>query len=529
MRHCFLMLLMAASLLSGGQDLKSGGILKPEQAIIDVRHYAVSLSVDPIQQSIDGTTEISIVLTQATQTLLFDLVSLLEVKKVWVNGKPQSFTHTDDLIKISLASPLKVGKASVKVQYGGKPGVSKNPPWVGGFTWAKDSLGRPWVAITCQSEGAKIYFPCKDHPSDEPNEGADLIVTVPENLYVAGPGRLLSNTKKGDKRTFHWKTSYTINNYSIVFNIGSYKAVSRTFLSVSGDKIPMQFYVLDIHESKANRMLDFLERCVKLEEKYFGPYPFPKDKIAICETPHLGMEHQTLNAYGNKFKYTVSGGKDFDWLLLHELGHEWWGNKVTAKDWADMWIQEGICTFGDHLYTLDYDGQEAYINRMKATARATSNVDPVIPGKDIDADAVYQYDIYVKGAFFMHTIRYIVGDGIFFPTLKQLATDPKYTYDNLISTDDIEQLFSNASHINLKPVFDFYLRTTQKLDIRVKQTNNTDYIINLLNFDEALPLDVQTSKGRERMMIDKKGVTIKSETMPVVDPDVYYLKRVILE
>jgi len=523
------MLLMAGSFLSSGQDLKSGGILKPEQAIIDVRHYTVSLSVDPIQQSIEGTTEISIVLTEATQTLLFDLVNLLEVKKVWVNGKAQAFTHTDDLIKISLASPLKIGKASVKVQYGGKPGVSKNPPWVGGFTWAKDSLGRPWVAITCQSEGAKIYFPCKDHPSDEPNEGADLIVTVPENLYVAGPGRLFRNTKKGDKRTFHWKTSYTINNYSIVFNIGSYKAVSRTFSSVSGDKIPMQFYVLDIHESKANRMLEFLERCVKLEEKYFGPYPFPKDKIAICETPHLGMEHQTLNAYGNKFKYTVSGGKDFDWLLLHELGHEWWGNKVTAKDWADMWIQEGICTFGDHLYTLDYEGPEAYINRMKATARATSNVDPVIPGKDIDADAVYQYDIYVKGAFFMHTIRYIVGDGIFFPTLKQLATDPKYTYDNLITTNDIEQLFSNASHINLKPVFDFYLRTTQKLDVRVKQTSNADYTINLLNFDEALPLDVQTSKGRERMMIDKKGVTIKSETVPVVDPDVYYLKRVILE
>jgi len=529
MQYYLLALLMAVAVFSNGQDLKSGGILKPEQAIMDVRHYAVSLSVDPLQQSIEGAATITILLSQPTQTLLFDLVNLLEVKKVWVNGKVQSFTHTDDVIKVSLASPLKAGKTSVKVQYGGKPGISKNPPWVGGFTWSKDSLGRPWVAITCQSEGAKIFFPCKDHPSDEPNDGADLIITVPEDLYVAGPGRLLSNVKKRNRRTFHWKTSYTINNYSIVFNIARYSVVTRTFTSVSGDKIPMQFYVLELHENKANRMLDLLERCVKLEEKYFGPYPFPKDKIAICETPHLGMEHQTLNAYGNKFKYTVSGGKDFDWLLLHELGHEWWGNKVTVKDWADMWIQEGICTFGDHLYTLDYDGKEAYLNRMKATARATSNIQPIVPGSDIDADAVYQYDIYVKGAFFMHTIRYIVGDEIFFPTLKELATDPKFTYDNLISTNDVEKLFTKASGMYLKPVFDLYLRTTQKLDIRVKQTGNNEYLIQLINFNDPLPLDVQTDNGRERRMVDEKGITVKSESTPVVDPDVYYLKRVILE
>jgi aminopeptidase N len=462
-------MLMVSAVLGNGQDLKSGGVLKPEQAIMDVRHYAVSVAVDPALQSIDGTTEITFVLSQPTSTLLFDLVSLLKVNKVWVNGKAQPFKHANDLITISLASPLQAGKSVVKVQYGGKPGISTNPPWVGGFTWAKDSLGNPWVAITCQSEGAKIYFPCKDNPSDEPNEGADLIVTVPADLYVAGPGALISNVKKGNKRTFHWKTSYTINNYSIVFNIAKYKVVTRTFTSVSGDKIPLQFYVLELHEAKANRLLDFLERCVKLEEKYFGPYPFPKDKIAICETPHLGMEHQTLNAYGNKFRYTVSGGKDFDWLLLHELGHEWWGNKVTVKDWADMWIHEGICSFGDRLYTLDYDGPEAYKEQMRETALATANLKPVVPGQDVDADSVYQLDIYNKGAFFMHTLRYIIGDSVFFPTLKNLATDPMYTYDNLVSTDDVEKLFSNASGTNLKPVFDFYLRTTNKLEVRVRQ------------------------------------------------------------
>ncbi|HMG94111.1 MAG TPA: M1 family metallopeptidase [Chryseolinea sp.] len=529
MRYRFLALFLIAPFLGAGQDLKSGGILKPEQAIMDVRHYTIKLAVDPVLQSIDGTTEIEVALSQFTQTLVFDLVSLLEVRKVWVNNKPAAFTHENDLIRISPASPLTDAKATVKIEYGGKPGVSKNPPWVGGFTWAQDSLGHPWVAITCQSEGAKIYFPCKDHPSDEPNEGADLIITVPDDLYVAGPGSLKSNVKKGHKRTFHWTTSYPINNYSILFNIGRYKVVTRSFTSVSGDKIPLQFYVLNVHENKANRLLDALERCMKLEEKYFGPYPWPKDKIAICETPHLGMEHQTLNAYGNKFRYTVSGGKDFDWLLLHELGHEWWGNKITVKDWSDMWIHEGICSFADRLYTLDYAGKEAYLQQMKETARGTSNLKPIIPGSDVDADAVYQYDIYVKGAFFMHTLRYIIGDEIFFPTLKKLATDARFTYDNFITTDDVEGVFSQASGMNLKPVFHLYLRTTNKLDIGVKQTGNTDYLIKLLNFTDPLPLDIQTSNGTERIMVGKKGVTVRSDITPIVDPDVYYLKRVILE
>jgi aminopeptidase N len=352
---------------------------------------------------------------------------------------------------------------------------------------------------------------------------------VPSDLYAAGPGTLVSDVKKGNKRTFHWKTNYTINNYSIVFNIGKYEVVTRTFNSVSGDKIPMQFYVLALHKAKANRLLDFFERAAKLEEKYFGPYPFPKDKMAICETPHLGMEHQTLNAYGNRFRYTVVGGKDFDWLLLHEFGHEWWGNKLTVKDWADMWIQEGICSFGDRLFTLDNAGPEAYKALMKETALDVQNQKPVIPGADVDADSVYQLDIYNKGAFFMHTLRYIIGDSIFFPTLKKLATDPKYAYDNLISTDDIEKLFSTACGINLKSVFDFYLRTTNKLEVRVRQLEADSYAIQLLNFDYALPIDVKTSSGTTRMKIGKKGLTVKSATTPVIDPDVYYLKRVILE
>jgi len=188
MRTLCSLLFVAALINVSAQNLKSGGVLKPEQAIMDIRHYTIALEVDPVQQSIDGYTEIKLITSQSTNVLLFDLVNLLPVSKVWVNKREQKFTHENDLIRIPLPSMLPAGKVLVKIQYGGKPGIATRPPWTGGFTWAKDSTGNPWIAITCQGEGAKIYYPCKDHPSDEPNEGADLIITVPKGLYVAGLG-----------------------------------------------------------------------------------------------------------------------------------------------------------------------------------------------------------------------------------------------------------------------------------------------------------------------------------------------------
>lgn len=523
------LILTIITLSTSGQNLKSGGVLKPEQAIMDMRHYTLKLDVDPEKKSINGSTSIDLILTKPSDVLLFDLTNVLTVSKVKVNGKQQSFKHENDLIRVSLPTALSAGKTNVEIEYGGKPAEAERAPWIGGFTWAQDSTGHPWIAITCQSEGAKIYFPCKDHPSDEPNEGADLFITVPKGLYVAGPGLLKEQSTKGNKTTFHWKTNYTINTYSILFNIGNYKVVSRTYTTVNGNKVPMQFYVLEEHASKAPHLLDLFEQSARVQEKYFGEYPWIKEKMAICETPHLGMEHQTLNAYGNKFRYQKVGGKDFDWLLHHEFGHEWWANKVTDIDWADMWIQEGICSFGDALYTRELEGEESYLKRMQQTARATQNKVPVVQGQDLDSDKVYHSDIYGKGALFMHTIRFVIGDDIFFPTLKKLATDPKYTYDNFVSTDDVEQLFSSASGKDLTPLFDFYLRTINKLEVVVKQTSATKYTIQLANFDPPLPMEIKTDAGVTKMTIDKKGVTIESASMPVIDPNVYYLKRVIYE
>lgn len=512
------------------QNLRSGGKLKPEQAIMDIRHYTVALNVDPEQQTIDGYTEIDLILSEATPVLLFDFWHGLKVDQVWVNGKKKPFKHgEDDLIRITDTKPFPSGKIKAKIAYGGKPAIAENPPWTGGFQWSKDENGNPWVAITCQSEGAKIYFPCKDHPSDEPNEGAEMIITVPKGLTVNAPGLLKKVTHGKTTSTWHWETNYTISNYCILFNIGKYKKVTRPYTTVDGNNVPMEFYVLETHAEKGPHLLEMLERTTKVLEKYFGEYPWVKERIGIAETPHLGMEHQTNIAYGNQFRYTKVGGEDFDWLLNHEFGHEWWANKVTNKDWAHMWIQEGICSFGDALYIRELEGEEAYLQRMRNTARNTQNIKPIVQGEEIDSDEAYHGDIYGKGAFFMHTLRYVIGDELFFPTLKKLATDAKYTYDNFVTTDDVEQLFSSESKQNLKPLFDFYLRTINKLEVSVKQLEENKYEIKLLNYDETLPVEIQTGDDINRTILSKVGATIISNGWPQIDPTGFYLKKVVLE
>ncbi len=527
MMRIFLFLLLFP-LIGLTQNLKSGGKLKPEQAIMDIRHYTISLDVDPEKKYIKGYTEIDLLLTQPSGTLLFDFWHGLQVKNVFVNGKEKTFQHgEDDLIRI--AQNLPAGKVKVKINYEGTPGVSERAPWTGGFQWEKDSQGYPWVAITCQGEGGKIFFPCKDHPSDEPNEGADLFITVPKGLVAAGPGMLIKQKTNKDKTTFHWKTNYPISNYCLVFNIGKYKTVSRSYTTINGTTVPMDFYVLEENENKAMYELDLLANATRILEKYFGEYPWAKEKIGLCETPHLGMEHQTLIAYGNKFKYTKVGGQDFDWLLVHEFGHEWWANKVTNRDWADMWIQEGICTFADALHILEIGGEQEYLKRMQRTARDAQNKIPIVQGDELDSDQVYHGDIYGKGAFFMHTLRYIMGDDVFFPTLKRLATEPQYVYENTVTTDDVEKLFSTAHGKSLKPVFDLFLRTTSKLEISLKQTGDDTYRVQVLNLDYEIPIEVLTSAGKQKISISKTPVMIKSATLPVLDPDVYYLKKVIVE
>ena len=494
LRHIACLLLSFLPMFLSAQDrdisrLSSGGKLNPLQANMDIRHYSLSLQVNLSQQSISGFAEVDMLLTKSADTLLLDLINFYTISSITVNGKNESFLHSDNKIYIHTVNGFPAGKTTVRINYSGQPPVAVRPPWLGGFTWTKDKSGNPWVAINCQKEGGRIYFPCKDHPSDEPNEGVDMFITIPDSLVVSGPGLLQKVVRKKGQATYHWKTRYPISNYCVLFNIGKYKVVEKNFTTCNNNQVPIVFYVLEEDTAQAAKLIALKERDTRILEKYFGEYPWHREKIGICEVPNSGMEHQTNITFQNKFVYTRIGDHEYSDNLFHEYAHEWWANKVTNKDWAHMWIQEGIGTYAEALAHFELGGQEAYDRIISGHRRSIKYKKPMVGGEELSEDETYAFtDIYTKGSFFMHSLRFLIGDAIFFPTLKKLATDSAYTYYNFVTTRDVEQLFSGAAQQDLRPFFDFYMRTTEVLDFSVKETGYQQYLIRLNNFFMPLPL-----------------------------------------
>ena len=510
--------------------LTSGGKLNPLQAIIDIRHYSIVLEVDITKQSIAGSTEVSLNLSKKSDTILLDLIHLYKVINITVNGKRSVFTQKDDKIFITSTAGFEAGNQIVKIDYYGIPPVAIKPPWDGGFTWTKDVAGNDWISINIQAEGGKMYFPCKDHPSDEPNEGVDMKITIPSNLVVAGPGLLQKVTTKKNKSTYHWKTNYTISNYCILFNIGKYKVAKDSYTTIEGTKVPIEYYVLEADTAQAKKVIEMKKRDTKILEKYFGEYPWAKEKIGIAEVPNSGMEHQTMITFDNKFIYKTINGQEYSDNLFHEYAHEWWANKVTNKDWAHMWIQEGIATYAEALAMLEIGGETAYNTMIDRHRRGVRNKKAMVLGEEVTEEEVYSGgDIYGKGSFFMHSLRYFIGDEIFFPTLKKLANEPKYTYDNTVTTDDVEKLFSTASGKNLKPFFDFYLRTTDVLDINIKEIGFQKYQVKITNFFMPLPFDIISNGKMEKLIIPAEGIVVNSIYAPQIDPKGNYLKKITIQ
>lgn len=515
--------------------LSSGGKLKPVQANMDIRKYSLNLDVDIANKFIKGNTTVNLQLKNTADTILLDLIQHYNIETIKVDGKPVSFDHKDEKIYIKgngfdKSNQFAAGKHSVFIAYSGNPPEAVRPPWLGGFTWAKDRSGNDWVAINIQKEGGRMYFPCKDHPSDEPNEGAELNITVPKGLSVAGPGLLQKTVTKKDKTSFYWKTNYTISNYCILFNIGKYKVVKDSYTTINGNVVPIEYYILEEDSAQAKRVIEAKKRDSKILEKYFGEYPWYKEKIGIAAVPNSGMEHQTMITFDNKFIFTTIGGQDYSANLFHEYAHEWWANKVTNKDWAHMWIQEGIGTYAEALAMYELGGKTEYDKIIAAHKRGIRYKKPLVGGEELSEDETYAgNDIYTKGSFFMHSLRYVLGDEVFFKTLKQLATDEAYTYDNTITTTDVEELFSKAAGYSLKPFFDFHLRTTQLMEVSIKETGYQQYQIKPLNYFMDLPYEVTVNGRPSRMTIGKDGITVKSNSLPLVDAAGYYLKKLTIQ
>ncbi|MCK5076188.1 MAG: M1 family metallopeptidase [Calditrichia bacterium] len=507
----------------------SGGSLSENQAAYDVLFYTLNLEPDFEAQAIAGDIIIKLkVVGDKISKIELDLINNFNVSEIIIGMDKLSFIHKDDKLIVKLNSTIeKDSIVELNIKYSGQPVEAIVPPWVGGFNWSKDEDGNEWIGVSCQGEGSKIWFPCKDHPSDKPDSAA-INITVKEDYYCASNGILKSvTTPREGYKTFHWFTGYPISNYNININIGKYEIIQKNYITQNQDTMPMMFYVLPQSINGAEKHLDMAIDMLYTYRDYYGEYPFTLEKFAIVETDYLGMEHQTINAYGNKYKYDTLAGKPYDWLMLHEMGHEWWGNKVTAKDWADFWIHEGICTYGEALFQLSKAGEDAYHKYMKKIKGRVQNTKPIVPQKNATSHEVYSSDVYMKGASLMHTLRYVMGDELFFSTLKQFANDSSYTYKNLVTTSDFIELVNRNSGKDLSNLIDLYLHTTILPQILIDSVAQNKYHVSIHNIDFKLPMNVETSDSSYRTKLGPMPKEIYSQFTPEIDKKGWYLKTTI--
>lgn len=512
-------------------DYPSGGVLTDNQSKYDVIFYDLDLSINSSEKSISGWTSIKIKsLTDGLEKIELDLYKDLVVSDVRMNEARMKFTRDDDKLWIELNKALAAGEMiDLKITYHGQPMEAKFPPWRGGFNWSKDANGDDWIGVSCEGEGAKVWFPCKDHPSDEPDSAA-LHITIPDPYYCASNGLLrgVTSLKPGFK-TFHWATNYPINNYNVNISIAKYETVERKYDTDHGTVMPVIFYVLPQDRKKADELADMAVDMLKVYRKYFGEYPFSNEKFGLAETDYLGMEHQTLNAYGNNFAYDKIEGNKFDELMLHEMGHEWWGNKVTASDWADTWIHEGICTYGESLYHLEKTGEKGYHEYMRSIKKRIKNKKPIVIKRNATTSESYHQDVYSKGAYLLHSLRYMLGDTVFFNTIKEFANDPAYTYQNRVVTEDFIKLVKKNSPVDYSKFIHTFLYTNELPEIHVRKISNDKYQIVISNIDYELPMDIQTNRDVSKVVLSSKPLEVLSNVEPQIDTADWFLKKIIKE
>jgi len=440
------------------------GAITPEREWWDLTYYHLSMAVDPYQKFIKGTNLVKYDVLKSHQTMQIDLQPPMRITRVSVAGIEQDFVRDGNAYFIRLSEKQKVGTSNeVFVEYEGKPVVSENPPWSGGLTWKKDSNGIDFIATSCQGDGASLWWPNKDHMYDEV-EGMLISVTVPEHLIDVSNGRLKSVVQNDDKtKTYNWEVLNPINNYGVNINIGDYVNFSEVYDGEKG-KLDMDYYVLRENLEKAKVQFKQVGPMMEAFEHWFGPYPFYEDSYKLVEVPYLGMEHQSSVTYGNKYANgylgrDVSGtgwGDKFDFIIIHESGHEWFANNITYKDMADMWIHESFTAYSESIYTDYLYGKEAGADYVIGTRKNIRNEAPIIGDYDVNKSG--SGDMYSKGANMLHTIRTIINDDELWRSI--LRGLNKEFYHSTVSTKQIEYYISDKSHINFSKVFDQYLRNS---------------------------------------------------------------------
>jgi len=481
------------------------GFLSPLRTCYDVTYYHLNIKVDTTDKSIAGYNAIRFRATTSFEKMQVDLFANMRVDSIlFEDGTVLNYSREFGAVFVTLPRQVDSGSVhQITFYYSGVPQIAVNPPWDGGFVWKRDSRGRPWIMVTCQGTGASLWWPNKDHQSDEPDSML-LSVTIPSNLEDVSNGRLRSKVDLGNGYTqYNWFISYPINNYDVTLNVGVYSHFGDVYTSRDGSKLTLDYYVLPENLSKAKKQFVEVKTMLACYEKYFGKYPFYRDGYKLIESSHNGMEHQTAVAYGNHYQMGYEGrasspeGLKFDFIIIHESAHEWWGNSVTSRDLADMWIHESFAAYAEALYVEYNWGHKAALDYINGKRQNVRNDKPMIGPYNVNQEG--SGDMYDKGQLVLNTLRDVISnDRLWFSILK--GFQQKYAYQT-VDADDVINYIDDRTGQNYNYFFEQYYRYSSLPEffaIVTKKGNECAlrYKWNADVKDFHMPIKVTTSKGR---------------------------------
>jgi len=466
-----LLLILILSLGLGAQDQvftrqdTLRGSITPERAWWDLTYYHLSVTVNPADSSFSGSNLIGYRVIEPHEKMQIDLQPPMKITKISQNGKELKFVKDGNAWYVTLEQQQKKGDIQhLLVEYNGNPRVSKRPPWQGGVSWGNDKNGNSFIVTANQGDGASLWWPCKDHPSDEPDSML-ISITVPDPLMNVSNGRLRSLEQHSNgTNTSHWFVSNPINNYGVNINVGDYVHFGDVYSGEKG-KLDCDYWILRYNKKKAKKHFKQAHLMLEAFEHWFGPYPFYEDGFKLVEVSYPGMEHQSSVTYGNGFKNGYGGrdvsstgyGLKFDFILVHESGHEWFANSITNWDVADMWIHESFIAYSENLYVDYFWGKEASAAYCRGTRLNISNDRTIIGTYNVNKEG--SGDMYAKGANMLHTIRQIINDD---EQWRQILRGlNKEFYHQTVKSEQIENYIIQKSRLSLQPVFDQYLRDTR--------------------------------------------------------------------
>ncbi len=506
---CIFIILLPGSVFAQNSRADSlRGSLRIERTCYDVKTYDLHIRIDTSGRGLSGSNRIGFVALADFKTLQIDLFSNMEISKITAQGNELKFRREFNAVFVDMHDEVKAGeKNSITVYYSGKPLIAKNPPWDGGFTWQKDHNGKMWITVSCQGIGASVWWPCKEDAGDEPDR-MNIQCNVPTGMRCVANGQEEEPVVSLDgTTTYKWAISYPINNYGVSINIGDYVHWHDIYHAADGDTLALDYYVLSYNFEKSKVQFEQVKPMLACYEKYLGKYPFWRDGYALIETPYLGMEHQSGIAYGNKFKKGYAGmdrsgmNLPFDYIIIHESGHEWWGNSLSSKDMADMWIHESFCTYSEAIYvecTYGYDTAMTYVNALRGTV---ANQRPIIGTYGINREG--HSDMYVKGMLFLNTLRHVVNnDELWWPMIKNMS-DTTFKYQSL-DYSDVVKFFDEKTGLNLDSFFAQYVKNAAlpEFSYKLKKKGGKyqlQYRWNAKVTDFNMPIDILISGKKQRI------------------------------